>query len=148
MGISESCEASPLPFLTMLSPSRWTVALLSWLALFPVTLGISAWATCRIADTWTQGVVYYRSQHPAEEAGWAALMVAALASMLFICILPFRLQDALQKVNRWRVVGIVMSGQMLIHMASSLVALGLTFHEGIPSHVLVPSPVPSVGVRP
>lgn len=132
----------------MLSPSRWSVAFLTWLALFPSTLLCSAWATGRIADTWTQNLVYYHSQHPADDAAWGALMVAALASILFIVILPFRLQDALQKVNRWPVVGIVMSGQMVILIASSVVSLGLFFHEGIPTHGLVPSPIPSVGVRP
>ncbi|MES2738567.1 MAG: hypothetical protein V4672_19760 [Verrucomicrobiota bacterium] len=38
----------------MPSPSRWTVALLTWLPLFIVTLLDSAWGAAQITHAWSQ----------------------------------------------------------------------------------------------
>lgn len=122
----------------MPSPSRWTVALLTWLPLFIVTILGSAWGSAQITFAWTQGVDYYRSQQPAEEAGWTALLIAAIASVLFIIILPFRLRNPLQKTRLWQTSTLVALGQMAILFLSGLVAISLTFHSGIPTHGRIP----------
>ncbi|GAA5141512.1 hypothetical protein GCM10023213_25750 [Prosthecobacter algae] len=122
----------------MLSPSRWTVALLTWLPLFIVTILGSSWGAARITHAWTQGMDYYRSQHPVQDAGWTALLIAAIASILFIVILPFRLRDPLRETRLWQTSTLVALGQMAILVLSGLLAISLTFHSGIPTHGRIP----------
>lgn len=124
----------------MLCPSRWTVALLTWLPLFIVTLLGGPWGAAQITFAWTHGVGYYRSQHPAQDAGWTALLIAAIASVLFIIILPFRLRNPLRETRLWQTSALVALGQMAILVLSGLLAIILTFHSGIPAHGRIPGP--------
>jgi hypothetical protein len=122
----------------MPSPSRWTVALLTWLPLFIITLLGSSGGAARITYAWTQGVDYYRSQHPVQDAGWTAIFISAIASILFIVILPFRLRDPLQQTRLWQTSTLVTLSQLAILVLSGLLAIILTFSSGIPTQGRIP----------